>query len=587
MQSSGDASAAAPESCDARAESDNGASCDARAESDGGDARAEGDSGASCHARAESDNAGQHRTSMASHRDRVLGAVGRGRGRGRGSRVSVVSSAGQERERVHEPAAGPSISNPILSTEDLPEPARAARVSVHAAQFRQFSFDGHRRVRTLLPLTGFLQVATFVLFLVRVRHRIHVELGRVTKRFGLALCAFSVACTTVKIWLLIARGQDDADIATTLLFPLSCAAFVAHLSMTLPYLRTRAKVNFHICVLAISTAVTGLHRAVLGEWLGALYYGVGGPLLYACIARAVRTLRYALRKLSLGQRSRASSVGLMSLVRGLPPVLYLAANSGACLLFTDSPRDTCGTRLETNYAVSLVLIVAGFVPVLLTPEPVSLQQVVNLELPRSHLVAASFGACSFLCVAALAGTRERFEPVTTAVESIADASYVFALLGSLVLGAGVVKRAHTARDGDQQPTSRSEAGSHEPTVAPAPSRGVLARASVALDRFSENVKRTSEIHLFAWCALLHTFTLLYVVEKIFESVHPVFEKGLGVLSFSASTWHIFISAADNKLAWPVAQYGFHCFGTLLRAVADLREERYGEAVVSCLYVAIG
>ena len=72
-------------------------------------------------------------------------------------------------------------------------------------------------MRTLLPLTGFLQVATFVLFLVRVRHRIHVELGRVTKRFGLALCAFSVACTTVKVWLLIARGQDDADIATTLL----------------------------------------------------------------------------------------------------------------------------------------------------------------------------------------------------------------------------------------------------------------------------------------------------------------------------------------------------------------------------------
>ena len=29
MESSGDASAAAPESCDARAESDNGASCDA------------------------------------------------------------------------------------------------------------------------------------------------------------------------------------------------------------------------------------------------------------------------------------------------------------------------------------------------------------------------------------------------------------------------------------------------------------------------------------------------------------------------------------------------------------------------------
>ena len=214
-----------------------------------------------------------------------------------------------------------------------------------------------------------------MLFTVRVRRRIYSSLGRVSKRFGFALCAFSVSCTAVKISLLITRGLDDADIATVLSFPLSVAAFVAHFAMTLPYPRNRSKLNLHLAALAINNAAKGLYCALRREWFKAVFHGIIWPLLYACIARFVRALRHPLRNMSLTQQSHASSVGLVNLVSGLPPVLYLAANSGACLLFADSPSETCGTRRETNYVLSLVFVLFGLLPVLLVLEPVNLQQV--------------------------------------------------------------------------------------------------------------------------------------------------------------------------------------------------------------------
>ena len=332
-----------------------------------------------------------------------------------------------------ERAEGPVVSNPIRD-DDVPD-----------ASLPRDSLDlHHRETLVVLPLTGFLEVATFVLFLVRVRRRIHTSLGRVAKRFGLALCAFSVAVTTAKISLLSARRVDDATVATELAFPLSCAAFVAHVSMTLPYPRTRS-LWVHLAALAVNIAAKGLYCALLKEWLEASFYGIVWPLLFARSAQFVRTLRSAVQKMSLAQGSRASSVGLVSLVSGLPPVLYLAANSGACLLFVDSPSETCDTRLQTNYALSLVFILFGLLPILLVLEPVNLQQVMHLELPRSHLVAAGFGACSFVCVVALAGTRERFGPLPPAILGIASGAYTFALLCILALGAGVVDRASKPR----------------------------------------------------------------------------------------------------------------------------------------------
>ena len=155
-----------------------------------------------------------------------------------------------------------AVANPIHSAEaPAPPPTGTAR-DVGAAD-RRGTLDPHREAR--VPPTSFLRVAIFILFLVRVRRRIHGSLGRVTKRFGLALIAFSVSCTAVNISLLLARGEDDSDVAVLLSNPLSALAFVAHVSMTLPYPRTRAKLNFHVTVLALSTLAKGPYSAFGGS----------------------------------------------------------------------------------------------------------------------------------------------------------------------------------------------------------------------------------------------------------------------------------------------------------------------------------
>ena len=85
-----------------------------------------------------------------------------------------------------------AVSNPIRDAE-VPGP-RTARDSAFIRRCSSIELY-HREALAIMPLTSFLRVATFVLFTVRLRHRIHVSLALVTKRFGRALCAFSVAIT--------------------------------------------------------------------------------------------------------------------------------------------------------------------------------------------------------------------------------------------------------------------------------------------------------------------------------------------------------------------------------------------------------
>ena len=62
---------------------------------------------------------------------------------------------------------------------------------------------------------------------------------------------------------------------------------------------------------------------------------------------------------------------------------------------------------------------------------------------------------------------------------------------------------------------------------------------------------------------IHAFTLLYVVEKIVQSMYPVFEHLLSLLSVCAFAWHFALSATDDSLTWPFWHYATHCAGLLL------------------------
>ena len=105
----------------------------------------------------------------------------------------------------------------------------------------------------------------------------------------------------------------------------------------------------------------------------------------------------------------------------------------------------CDTRLQTNYALSLVFILFGFLPILLVLEPVNLQQVMHLELSRRTSSRRASVPGSFVCAGRAAGIRERFGPLTSVLLGIASGAYTCALLCILVLGAGVVDRASKPR----------------------------------------------------------------------------------------------------------------------------------------------
>ena len=113
---------------------------------------------------------------------------------------------------AHREAPGEFAVSSLIHSAEAPArpPTGTARDGVTD---RRGTLDPHREAR--VPPTSFLRVAIVILFLVRVRRRIHVSLGRVTERFGLALCAFSVSCTAVKSTAGRA-GEDDSDVAWSL-----------------------------------------------------------------------------------------------------------------------------------------------------------------------------------------------------------------------------------------------------------------------------------------------------------------------------------------------------------------------------------
>ena len=328
-----------------------------------------------------------------------------------------------------------SMPNPILEGADEAKNEHGAdddETKMKRVRAYAFSESPFRRIST---------AAAFVWIWAKLGRRVRAAQKRVAEQFGNALCAFSLCDAVVQTLLMFAMGEDAVPslVLDYAIFPLSAAAVVTHFSSRLPYERVTS-FWFHVGSFVLRAFARGAHKARLHDWFGGAYHGLFWPALIACTAITMHRLRRVVQQAAsptLG--SRAASVGLVGSVIGLPPLLYLCFNSAACLVFAAAPRETCGTRIEANYALTMTLVFSNLLPVLLVFEPISPQQIMRLEgLAWHHFVAAAFGAVSFVCVITLASTHERFEPVTSFLYYTARASYALAFVGVVVFGAGVV-----------------------------------------------------------------------------------------------------------------------------------------------------
>ena len=243
---------------------------------------------------------------------------------------------------------------------------------------------------------------------------------------------------------------------------------------------------------------------------------------------------------------------------GLPPLLYLCFNSAACLVFAAAPRETCGTRIEANYALTMTLVFSNLLPVLLVFEPISPQQIMRLEgLAWHHFVAAAFGAVSFVCVITLASTHERFEPVTSFLYYTARASYALAFVGVVVFGAGVVN------------------------LSSRPSFGA-AHADASWMRKRVAVKREALVpsRLLPWRAVLHGITLAYLA----TCWMPSFNAVLTVPSIASASYHFFLVKDDTK--WALAHFACHWIGDVIEGSCALSRGDLASASIVLVYLVI-
>ena len=395
----------------------------------------------------------------------------------------------------------------------------------------------------VVPLKSFANVVWFVVLCQHLSRRIHANLGRVAKRFGVALCAYSVCEASVHTYLLFAGDEDSLSLllAGYAAFPLSVAALAAHISMTLPYPRAQW-LWVHLSSHAGRAAANGYHSAKMGDAIGATYSGIVWPLLFCFVGVTLRGLRNRVQD-TVGPvlSSRAASVGLVGAVLGFPPLLYLSFNSAACLLFAESPRETCGSRIEVNYALTSTLVFTGFLPVLLVFEPLSLDQIMRLELPRSHLVAGAFGIVSFVCAVSLASTHERFAPATMAILNLGRLCYMSALAGLMVLGAGWVQRASALPKG-----VRLTSGSTS--------------RHVSLTACELQSELRAPPRLVPWRVLLHSITLAHLA-----TCHiPALNSSLAIPSVTSAVFHFFLTT-DTAITWPLIHYVCHSTGAVLNA----------------------
>ena len=229
----------------------------------------------------------------------------------------------------------------------------------------------------------------------RLRQRLRLRLGgaKLANHMGVVL----ILCSGVNVLTVTLVCVDESgELYAYMTNALSVSSFLLHVALTLAHDSVRPGCAAHFILLVLPTFINGAFHLARRDFASAAYlFFVWLLLLFPLLGRGLHRLLSATQQLDRATKD-ALSRSITIVMSSSMPVLYFLSNGMLCIAFQSESQ--CAIRGTVNHATILATVGNAILLIMLTLQPVSLKQMVSLDIPAPHLVAVSCAVIRWVAV---------------------------------------------------------------------------------------------------------------------------------------------------------------------------------------------
>ena len=455
----------------------------------------------------------------------------------------IPADAGVEESKADESSSAVAStahprSQPLNTTLSVVEPVAVAPLKV----------DG------VVLSVGAAAMAIGAAARLRESHRLNHAL--LAKRLGVIL----ICCTCVNaLTVTIVRVNDHGDLYAMMSGAFSTSAFGLHIALTLAHDRMRLGCAAHFGFFVLPTVINGVFRLARRNFASAVYSFFWLLLLFPLVGWGLHRLLRATQQLDQAKRDTLSQKSTTVVVSSGTPIIYFIFNGILCVAFEN--ESYCATRVTVNHAAIFAVLGNALMFVLLTLQPISLKQVMELDIPPPQLVAFCFHGLLLSLALSLHSQSERFDSFTPAVESMHYAVSPCLLSFFVAFAFNLIRQ-------------QSRAAADDTVAATAVA---MPAAAVGAQQFGRMVPHR---------IVMATFTALYLVVSAYP-VDNIIRAPFGPLSIAAAVFHILMRAEDAAVTFPVKlHFVAHASEALIYGVRFLYEGDFGKVLLNLVFLTV-
>ena len=395
--------------------------------------------------------------------------------------------------------------------------------------------------------------------------RVHATLA---KRLGIFLMVWSVIHDAALIKVGI---NEHGALYTHLTLALSISAFVLHVALELAHDDSlRVQCTAHFFLLVMDPFIRGAFDLAQRKLSSAAYYLVGwGLILYPLVAWGLHRLLRAAKQFDQATKIALSSSTVTVFASSAMPMLYFFCNGVLCIKFKGETH--CVVRNAVNYAAILAILSNAVLFILLTLQPVSLTQIVRLDIPPAQLVVFGFHGILLGLALALHSQTENFGPITPAIEYLSAAPNPCFLFFVVAFVISVVNQTRVAVG------SIEEGGGADHRM---PAAATVTAASVGpTQQYGAMIPHR---------IVMVGFTVLYLVLEA-APVSNMVQRPFAPLSAAAAVFHIWMRAEDaSSVRWSSVKlhYVAHTSSTVIIGIRYWRNGNLASALSMLIYLIV-
>ena len=399
----------------------------------------------------------------------------------------------------------------------------------------------------------------------RLRGIVRAGHQRLAKRigFGLSLCSV-VHDVTHTIVFSMGVGGSGGRLCCEMTKVVSFSAFLLHIWLALSYdRRDRRLLWAHYTLLVVDRIISALFDQMRGRTMWAVACSLSAwtvvfvPLLGGGLHRLIRTSQ----NLGAATTDAAVQSAIVAFASSAIPILYFALNGLLCVGFSDLPaQDYCGTRISVNRTAIFALLGNAMTFVTLKIQPVSLDQVIQLDISAPQLVAFSFHGILLLFALVLHSQNETFAPATSAVEMVDKMAGLCLVISLTALITSIARKSGSNVHDTELPSDRR----------------VLAHTTTT---------RRGRV-MIPYRIIMVMFTIASLVLEVCP-VGEMVRTAFSPLSFAAASFHIWVTMEEESLGGPVVLHYLAELGrAVFRCVIALLGGDLPRAVIMCVFAVV-